>query len=248
MSKTKITKERIVSLIPLVLIFACYVIERAFKRFTSWSETSALIQAIIYTACCAAAYLLIIKSKDKYLGIISAIFAFKIMPPELNMLEHFSADAYLVYYAVRKAALILFAYAVYRLYKEQSKEENAVGLMPVLLLLTAIPFFNPIAASLSNYFYSKTQSMLFVYAVQYACYIIPSVVLMVAALLSGGKGAALIADFSILGLAANLARKAFSATVMANAGMHVSKAFFFWIALYAVFIVCFALIKKKKAV
>ena len=166
MQKCKLTKEHIFHIIPLLIVFACFVVEKAFKRLTLWNSTSALIQAIVYTAACAVTYLFIMKATDSYIGMISAIFAFKIMPPELDMLQSLNTDAYLVYYIVRKAALVLFAYAIYRHYRSQSKNNNAVELLPILLLLTAVPFFNPISTSLSTYFYMKTQSMLYVYAVR----------------------------------------------------------------------------------
>lgn len=243
MSKTKFSENQLTALVSLFLITAVYVIERAFKRFSPWNETSALVQAIIYVALCLVVYLLIVKSKDVYFGTISALLAVKLIPPDLIMLERLNVDAYFVYYVFSKFAVILFIYAIYQLYKSQEKKE--IRPIPVFALLVAVPFSAEIAKVFSKYTLYKTGSMMLPYASQAGCYILAMVFLGVLALVIGGKNGTLIADFNIICFVISMARKAFSALVLTYAGMHVSKSYICWVIIYAALIVSFVLIRKR---
>lgn len=243
MSKIKFTKSQITAMASLFIVFAVYVIERAFKRFSPWNEKSALLQAIIYVALCLAVYLLIVKSKDVYFGIISALLAIKLIPPDLMMLRYFNFDAYFVYYIFSKFAVVLFIYAIYRLYKGQQKKE--ISPVPVFALLVTVPFAMEITDVISKYTYYKTGSMMLPYASQAGCYILAMAFLAVLALVLGGKNGTLIADFNIICFVIQMARKAFSALVLVYAGMHVSKSYICWVIIYAALIVSFVLIRKK---
>lgn len=243
MSKIKFTKNQIMALASLFISVAVYVIERAFKRFSPWSETAALVQAIIYVALCLAVYLLIVKSKEVYFGIISAILAVKLIPPDLVMLKRLNLDAYFVYYVFSKFAVILFIYAIYQLYKGQTKKE--IRPVPVFALLVTVPFISEIATVFSKYTFYKTGSMMLPYASQAGCYILAMVFLGVLALVIGGKNGTLIADFNIICFVINMARKTFSALVLTYGEMHVSKSYICWIIIYAALIVAFVLIRKR---
>lgn len=137
MKKLNFSKNQILSLLSLAIVIFCYAGEKAFKRLTPWSNTSALIQAFVFTLAVAAVYLILVKAKDPYFGLISGIFAFKILPPNIEMLEAYNLDAACVYFIVRKMALVLFLYVIYRLYISQSKEENHIRqfLLPRFCLL-----------------------------------------------------------------------------------------------------------------
>lgn len=243
MGKIKFTKNQLTALASMIIVVAVYVIERAFKRFSQWNETAALVQAIIYVALCLVVYLLIVKSKDVYFGIISAVLAVKLIPPDLIMLKKINMDAYFVYYIFSKFAVILFLFAIYQLYKGQKKKE--LSPVPVFALLVTVPFITEIAAVVSKYALYKTGSMMLPYASQAGCYILAMAFLGALALILGGKNGTMISDFNILCFVINMARKAFSALVLTYSGMHVSKSYICWIMIYTVLIVSFVLIRKK---
>lgn len=243
MGKLKFSVNQIAAAASLFIVVAVYIAERAFKRFSAWNEELALVQAIAYAVLCFIAYFLIVKSKEVYLGTISALFAVKIMPPELVMLKKFNFDAYFVYYIFGKFAIVLFIFAIYQLYKSQQVKE--IRLAPVFALIVIPPFVNEVLEVVSKYTYYKTGSMMLPYASQAGLYILEMTFLMVLALIIGGKNGTLIADFSIICCVINMARKAFSALVLANAGLHVSKSYICWIIIYAAFIVSFALARTK---
>lgn len=243
MRKIKFSKGQWIAFASMFISFAVYVIERAFKRFAPWNEKSALIQAIIYVMLCLAVYLLIVKSKEVYFGIISALLAIKLIPPDLMMLKRLNVDAYFVYYIFSKFAVVLFIYAIYRLYKSQKKKE--IRPIPVFALLVTAPFIMEVAEVISKYAYFKTDSMMLPYAAQAGCYIIAMVALGLLAIIIGGKNGTMICDFNIICFIINMARKAFSALVLTHAGMHVSKAYICWIIIYAALIVAYVLIRKR---
>jgi len=245
MDKLKLSKEQITALIPLFIVFLCYAAEKAFKRLTEWNSVSALLQACVYVICIAAVYYLIIKSRNTYFGMISALFAFKIMPPQLDMLKYTNYDAYMVYYIAGKAAIVLFILAMYKLYKSQPAPKE-IKAEPILAIILVANFISPIAEKLASYAFSKTGTMMLPYAVQALCYIMVMAILFTIAYLSSGKSATLITDFSIIGLVINTLRKAASMLIVAAAGTHISKSYICWIAIYAVLIACFAFLRKKK--
>lgn len=243
MGRIRFSKNQLMALASLFIVFAVYVVERAFKRFTPWNEQAALIQAIVYVAICFVVYLLIVQSKEVYFGIMSALLAVKLIPPDLLMLRRLNMDAYFVYYIFSKFAAVLFIYAIYQLYKSQSKKE--IRPIPVFALLVAVPFAMEIATVVSKYALYKTGSMMLPYAAHAGFYILAMVFLAVLALMMGGKNGTLIADFNIICFVISMARKAFSALVLTSAGLHVSKSYICWIVIYAALIVAFVLIRKK---
>lgn len=247
MKKLKLNKNQMPALISLFIVFVCYVAEKAFKRLTPWGSTSAVIQAIVFTVAVAAVLLLLYKSNDIYFGMLAAIFAFKLLPPDIVMLRSVNIDAASVYYLVRKAALVLFLVLIYRFYEMQTTSDKyeKIHAVAIGLLLLAIPFCTEIGAEFARFAKIKTGSMMVPYACQAASYIIAAAVLAAVCFVFKGKSAAIIIDFSVIGFLINIARKATSALIIANAGYHVSKSYICWIAIYAVLAVAFVLIRKK---
>jgi len=245
MGRFKFSVNQIMAAAAFFITAAVYIAERALKRFAPWSEELALVQAIACAVLCFVVYLLIVKSKDAYLGTISALFAVKMLPPELVMLKKFNFDAYFIYYIFSKFAVALFLFAVYQLYKGQKVKE--IRPIPVFALLVIPPFAAEVAEVTAKYAYCKTDSMMLPYAAQAGFYILAMAVLALIALIAGGKNGTLIADFSIICCVINMARKAFSALVLTYANMHVSKSYICWIIIFAAFIVLFALVRKKSS-
>ena len=245
MGKIKFSKGQMTALAALFIVFACYAAEKAFKRLTEWNSVSALLQACVYVVCVVVVYFLIVKSKETYFGMISALFAFKIMPPQLIMLQYANADAYMIYYIAGKAAIVLYILAIYKLYKSQPSPKE-IKAEPVLAVILVANFISPISEKLSAYVFGKTGTMMLPYAVQALCYILIMAVLIIVACMNSGKSATLVTDFSIIGLVINILRKTASLLILASAGMHISKSYFCWIAIYAVLIVCFVIVRKKR--
>lgn len=245
--KLSFTKNQWLSLISLGIVFVCYVGEKALKRLAPWSEKSALIQAFVFTLAVAAVFLILAKAKETYFGMIAGIFAFKIMPPDLEMLRYYNLDASCVYFIVRKMALVIFLYIIYRLYVSQNKQEKHIRALPIAALLIVVPFVTDVSNDLEQYAYIKTGSMMLPYALDAGLYIAAVCVLGIVCLMFKGKNAALVCDFSIIGFVVGGARKLCSTIILLNAGMHLSKSYICWIAIYAVLIAAFAVLRKKTA-
>lgn len=248
MKKLKFTKNQWLSLFSLAIVILCYAGEKALKRLTPWSETSALIQAFVFTLAVAVVYLILVKAGDVYIGMIAGIFAFKILPPNIDMLRYYDLDASCVYFIVRKMALVLFLYIIYRLYLiSKKKQEDPIRALPVAALLLVIPFVTSVSNDLEKYAYIKTESMMLPYAIDAGLYIAAVCVLGIVCVIFQGKNASLICDFSIIGFIIGGARKLCSTFIILNAGMHLSKSYICWIAIYAVLIAAFAVLRKKTA-
>ncbi len=245
MKKLNITKADAAPLSAMAIIFICYAAEKAFKRLTEWGNTSAIIQAFVFTLATAGVFMLLSKCKNSYWGILAGIFAFKIMPPDIVMLRSVNFDAACVYYLVRKAALVLFLYAVYKLYKSQDDNEDRLRALPIASLFLVIPFAASVAETLSKYAYIKTGSMMVPYALGAGFFIAAAFVLMIICNICPGKNASLICDYAIISFAVNFARKICSVIILGANGYHISKSYFCWFAIYAVLIAAFAIIKTK---
>lgn len=247
MKKTALGSPQLLSLFALGAVFLCYAAEKALKRLFVWSETSALLQALLFTLALAAVFFALMKAKEPYLGFIAGIFAFKIMPPEIEMLSYYNMDAACVYYIVRYAALALFAYQIYKLYLSQNKKPNHIRALPVFALLAVVPFITHFSGALEEYAYMKTGSMMLPYALDAGSYIAAYAVLGALCFAYRGKNAALICDFSVLAFLLSAARKLCSVLIITNAGMHLSKSYICWIAIYAALLIIFVVIRKKTA-
>lgn len=247
MKKLKLAQNQLMPLLALGLVIMCYAGEKALKRLTVWSETSALIQAFVFTLVCAAVFLIIMRFKDSYFGIITGIFAFKILPPDIEMLREMNIDAACVYFIVRKMALVLFLYAVYKLYAAQKKEERHIRTVPIAALFLVIPFVSGVSNDLEQYALIKTGSMMLPYALDAGSYIAACAVLALVCFVFRGKNAALVCDFSTVGFIIGGARKLCSIIIISLAGQHLSKSYICWVAIYAVLIAAFAAVRKKTA-
>ncbi len=247
MKKLSFGKNQLMSLFALGIVIVCYAGEKALKRLTPWSETSALIQAFVFTLALAAVFLILLKAKDAYFGLISGIFAFKIMPPDIEMLRQTNLDAACVYFIIRNMALVLFLYVVYKLYVSQNKTDGHIRAVPVAALLLVIPFVSGVSNDLEQYALIKTGSMMLPYALDAGSYIAACAVLALVCVVFKDKNAALICDFSIIGFVIGGARKLCSIIIISSAGQHLSKSYICWVAIYAVLIAAFAVVRKKTA-
>lgn len=247
MLKNKFNKAQLPALLSIVIIYAVYIAEKALKRLTDWSSTSAIIQAFVFTAAVLAVFLLLLKCKDYYLGLLTSILAFKIIPPKIDMLHTMAFDACAVYFLVRKVALVLFLFMIYRFYQEYKKEqpEDYVHLMGIVAIMLVFPFISDIAANYENYARLRTNNLLYMYAMQAVAYVAIFVIIAYFCFKFRGKTSKLICDYSAFVLITRMLRKATSALILAHAGIHVSKSYFCWIAICAVLMVYMTIVRKK---
>ena len=89
--------------------------------------------------------------------------------------------------------------------------------------------------------------MMLPYALDAGSYIAACAVLALVCVVFKDKNAALICDFSIIGFVIGGARKLCSIIIISSAGQHLSKSYICWVAIYAVLIAAFAVVRKKTA-
>lgn len=249
MAKTKFNKAQLPGMLSLVIIFAAYIGEKALKRLTDWSATSAIIQAIVLTAAVLAVFMLLLKCKDYYLGLLTSILAFKILPPDLEMLQKMAFDASAVYFLVRKAALAMFLFLVYRFYQQLKKAQpddyaHVWGIASIMLIF---PFISSVARDYEQYAMLKTGNMMYIYALQAVAFVCAFMVMAVFCFRYRGTTSRLICDYSFAVLITRMLRKASSILIIAHSGGHVSKAYFVWLAICAVLLVYMIIVRKKTA-
>lgn len=247
MAKPKFNKEQLPAIISMLLIFGSYIAEKAFKRLADWSSTSALIQAFAYTAAVLAVFLLLYNSKDYFLGMLTSILAFKILPPEMEMLRQTAFDASAVYFLVRKAALAMFLYLVYYFYQKLRKQspDDYVHVWGLASIMLIFPYIQSVASDFEQYALLKTHDMMYVYALQAIAFVIIFAIMYGFCFKFPGATARLICDYAAFVLVVRIFRKATSVLIIAHSGAHVSKSYFAWIAICTVLLVCSALIRKK---
>lgn len=247
MAKIKFTKDQLPGIISLAIIFIAYIGERAMKRLTDWSATSAVIQAIALTAAVLAVFLLLLKCKDYYLGLLTSILAFKMLPPDLEMLRVELFDAAAVYFLVRKVALALFLYLVYRFYQELKRKqpEDYAHIWGIASIMLIFPFISSVAQDYESYALYKTGDYMYVYALQAIAFVVSFAIMAGFCIRFRGTTSRLICDYAFAVLVTRMLRKATSALIIAQAGAHVSKAYFVWIALCAVLLVAMIIVRKK---
>ena len=161
MAMPKLNKTQLPALISFVIIFASYIGEKALKRLTPWSATSAILQAIALTAAVLAVFLLLLKCKDYFAGLLVSILAFKILPPNLQMLHDTAFDAAAVFFLVRKAALAMFLYLAYYFYQQLKKEQpdNYAHVWGIASILLIFPYITSVATDYEKYIMLAQQQL-----------------------------------------------------------------------------------------
>ncbi len=240
------TQGKKICLVAAAIIFVCYIGERFINVFVDTTRELALFEAIAFSLCTLIVYLLLVYSQEPYYGILIAALGFRMMPPDIRwMVNSESMAAGVVYYVVQKSALLIFAFAILRLYKYQDKDKLITPLS-IIAVLVLMPFINDVSAVISDYLLLFTGKM---YASYFACFIlaaIAEIVLLFLASQTTKQGAIFICDFQIIALVLNIARRVLAIAIMTVRDTHVSKSYYVWIAIFAFFTVAFALMKKKR--
>ena len=244
MAKIKMDKNKALCLASIIIIVFAQALEKILGVTITPSQTSGLICAMFYTLLVAVVYFLISKTTSSLMGILAALLAMKMMPPNIVYLADYTTDGTMLYFIVQKFSVLLFAVLVYKFYAEQEKP-RAIKPLPILMLFLAIPFSNQISNFACSYFLVKTGSMLIPYLTQYACYAAAVIVILVVSYKCGKESFRFTAYFEFIALGINTFRQLGKLAYLIVSGQHVSKSIYGWIILFVAFIVVYAVMLKK---
>lgn len=232
-------------LISALIIFASYIGERFVNVFVDESRPLILGEAFVFSLLTFAVYMLLVNSRESFYGILIAAFGFRMMPPDIiGLINGESMAAGVVYYIVEKMAMIIFAFAILRLYRLQEADDY-ISPLSIIAILVLMPFANDVTTVISNYLLAFTGKMYASYFASFAIAAAVQLVLLFLASQTTAKGALFICDFQIVALLLNLARRITAVIIMMIRGNHVSKSYYVWIVIFAFFAVVFALMRKK---
>ncbi len=251
MKTLKLTAQRKKSLLAIVIILISYAAERLIEMFIPNGRKLGIVLAIVYTLILALTLYIIYSARDTYFGLMAALFGYKMMPVSISFLYSYSHSADLLYFIVKKAAMLMFLVLIYWLYIQQDKDkEKRVSAPTVLVLIFSVPFFTEISNALFRFFLDRTGSMLYGYLSQFAVYAFATFVIIGVAYYSGCFSLRFATLYEMLALLINTVKVGAKIGYRVLNGWHISKSFFVWIALYAVLMVCFAFalrLKERKA-
>lgn len=242
----KLSKSKIYCLISVAIIFGSYIIQKFLHVYFDITRNFALVEAIVFSALTFVVIFILSKSKETFYSILTAIFGFRMMPPIIKQLGALAPEANIVYILVQKFALIIFALAIYKFYKEQVKP-RPINAFPILCTMTVVPFFTEIQDQLTPYIAKATEgNMLYIYFSGFALYTIALIILLFVAVRSNPISARIVIDYELVALLLNICRRGAVVVILLSQNQHVSKSYYCWMAISAFFFVIFAVLRKKK--
>lgn len=245
MDKIKASKSQMQCALAMAIIVVGYAVERVISIAFNPEKTAGLIMAIVYTALLAVVYFLIAKSKDYFSGLLAAMLGYKMMPPTISALDSTSLDGSMLYFIVKKAAVVIFILLILKFYELQEKP-RAIMPVPILAVMVLVPFFTSISDKLGTYLVIETGTLLYSFFVQYACYAIATVVMVVIAYRNNYESMVFVAYFEYLALLINILRRATVIIVHLAAHEHISRSYYVWLVVYVGLMAFVALAKNKK--
>lgn len=242
----KIYKNKSYCLIAVIIIFGSHVIQKILHICCDITREFAIIEAIVFSIATMIVYFLVLKSKDSFYGILTAIFGLRMMPPDINGFEQLSAEGHIVYFIMQKFSMLIFAAAVLRLYELQ-KNPKQIRAFPILCTILIVPFFMGIQEELSQYINSIANgNMLYSYFTGFIFYTAAMIVLIFVAVKSNTASAKLIADYQMIALLLNAGRRISAVAINLFYGNHISKSYYCWILIYIFFFISFYVLRRKK--
>ena len=244
--KEKMTQGKIYCLISAVLIFGSYIVQRALKLVLVQNRSTVIIEAFVFSLLTAVVYFLVSKSREPFYGILMAIFGIRMLPPEISTLAEFSAEADLVYFIVKKFAVVIFAITIIKLYEQQEKPRQ-IKPIPIICAIIVVPFFNEIQSVVFNYLAGVSNgNLIYAYFSSFIIYSVAMLSLLFVATRCNSQGARLICDFQMLALLLNLGRRACAVIINLASSNHVSKSYYCWMLIYAFFFVAFCYLRNRR--
>lgn len=233
-------------LLSAVIIIGCYAAQRTLALTADATRTLVIVEAMVFSLAVAVVYFLVTRSNEAFYGILISLLGFKMMPPDIGGLRTLCPGAYIVYYIVCKAAVVIFALAIIKLFRMQKGREK-IGVLPVLFLIAAVPFSNEISATIASFVNGYANgNRLYEYFILFAFYSATMLLTLFLASKCSYISAKLMCEYSIVALCVNLARRVCVAVIYTAKDYHVSKSYFCWMAIYVFFIIAFSLLEKKK--
>lgn len=245
MGNFKLTKDKSTSIISIVITVAAYASERLVEIFVQPTRTVAFVLVVGMTLALALVYLLLLKNKNVFYGLLAALIGYKMLPPTISMIAKMSIYGDMVYYLVRCLGSIIFLVLVIHYYKLQKGKDKIMS-VPVLMIMWAVPFFTKIAEKSYYFLMIKTGNMLYYYFACFALYAIASMVILVVAYKSNYASMRFTSYFEFVALGINALKKIGSIIALSISHSHISKSVYCWIALYIILAICFYVAKEKK--
>ena len=247
MDKMKLDRNKSICLGAVILIVLAQAAEKILEVSITPSQTAGIVCALVYTVVVAVVYFLVSRSTSSLMGILAALLALKMLPPNITYLSGIAPDESMVYFIVQKMTQILFAVLIYKFYCAQEKPRQ-IRALPILLLILAVPFANEISAFFGQYFLYKTGSMILPFLTQYACYALAALVILVVSYKCGKDSMRFAAYFEFVAFGINIFRQIGKLGYYMISDQHISKSLYGWIILFAALIVIYAvaLAKSKK--
>lgn len=246
MDKIKPNKSQIQCSIAMAIIVLGYAIERVISIIMDVDKTMALVMAMVYTVLLAVVFALVSRSKDYVSALLTSLIGYKMMPPEISELAKTTLDGAMLYYIVKKVAVIIFVLLILRAYELQDKP-RMIKPVPILAIMVMVPFFTTIGEKVGSYLLIQTGNMLPYFFTQFIAYGIATLAILVIAYRNNYESMAFAAYFEYVALAINILRRATVVVYHLANGVHVSKSYYVWIVLYAGLIALAAIMKKSKA-
>ncbi len=237
---------RVNCLISAAIIFGIYILQKLIHIVAQPSKQLVVAEALVFTALLAVVYFLVMKSNEPFYGILTAIFGIRMMPPDIAMIKELSPEADMLYFLVKKAAIVIFLLAIVRLY-EQQKKPRLIKPIPIICTIAVVPFVSEIQSTLGAFLADKTGTMLYSYFSDFALYSAAMIVLLFVASRTSKQGAQLICDFQLVALVLNLGRRI--AAIIINTFIyhnHISRSYYCWIVIYIFFFGAFMYLKNKR--
>lgn len=247
MSDTKTLKnDQTKCVFAIGLIMACFAGVRFVEIFAQPDKTLSLILAMVCTLALAVVYFIISKTSNAFYGLLASIIGYKMMPPAITTLINHTTDGAVLYYLVRKAAVVLFVLLIIKMYKMQ-KDEDKIKLIPIAAIMVVVPFCSEVGRVLGTHLTNQLGgSMVYYYFSCYAFYIIAVMVVLMTAYRSNYATLRFTCYFEFVALAINMLKKIALVVALAVKGQHISKNYFAWIIIFTALIAVFAIVKENR--
>lgn len=247
MSDTKsLKKDQSLCIVAIGLILGCFGGLRLIESFVEMNRNLSLVCAMVCTLALAVVYFIVSKTSNAFYGLLASLIGYKMMPPIIPDLINYSADGAVLYYVVRKIAVVLFVVLAIKFYRMQEGDDK-IRLIPILAIMAVVPFVSEIATVVGNYLSAQLGgSLIYLYATQFSLYIVATMVVLGVAMKSNYSTLRFTAYYEFVALSINILKRAGLAVAWTIKGIHVSKSYFVWIAIFAVLIAVFAVVKDKR--
>lgn len=245
MENIKLNRDKGLCLFSIVIIVASYAVERLIEIFFTPTKSFALALGAVLIVLTVIVFVILLKTNNPFFGLLTSLLGYKMMPPSVRMLTEKSLYGEEAYYLACKAAVILFVILIIRFYLMQNGTDK-IKALPILAIMLVVPFFSEIGAQSLDFFLTKTGSMLGYYIANFVCYTAASLIILGIAYKSNYESMRFTAYFEFVALGVNALKRIGAVIANVPQGIHISRSYYVWIAIYAVLIVCFFFAKQKK--